>query len=1139
MLAAFAAALLARDARGPCTGLTFNGSPQATVGVAYSARITLDGGAGPATFTQAGQLPPGLAFQPVPATAQANVTGTPTRAGTFLFSVVGRDNASGANCGRTFTIVVADAAPSVAVIPAALSDGVVGLAYSQRISAAGGGAPYTFAPVGPLPPGLSLAADGTLAGTPTAAGTFAFGVLAADAGGGSATAAYTVLVTASPVARLLVSMTDGGVPWGDIPYGSDPGPAFSYAVTAFNAGTAPATNVAIHLLLDEALSPCEAAAAGGSHQQALDMTLGTLSPGERRVTSIRRDVCVEFVLGITGTAGISTYQLISQASLSAAESSSETAVVVTPYCGAALCTVFCPLRYLSGYPCPDISLLPGALQPLSARAGVPFSQTLTASGGTPPYRFSARDLPAGLSIQSSTGALSGSPAAPGRYEVTVGVEDASGNLCHAEQTYRLDVCPADGTPLFSPQYDDATRAYPLADATRGQLYEADILLLCAAPGSAVEASGLPAGLTLDASRSPVRIRGTPAVAGVQSFTLRASDPATGRSRSAAYSIHVRQCALSVGPATLPDARVGQLYQSSIPVAGGHPPYRGVAVTPTCGTGCCQFVDALFHDNVCSGIVDQSALQFEWGIFLLPGSPAIQGFPKQDGNPAFNVVIADSTPDEPCTGSGTFTLHIQPASRCGTIELPSADLPSGRVGIPYSASLPTSGGSAPFTFASDDLPSGLGLWFDTSGERTGLLHGTPAAAGTYAVTVVARDSNGCFGRRTYTLVVEPNPACNRVYLSPFSVPAGTAGVPYSGTSVPSNRITGAGGVRPYRLSIDSMPAGLDLAIDSSTGDLTGTPSRSGDYQFTVTATDGNPAGACSGSYRYRIAIQPGVLGLAAQQAEATAAPSAGGGLSGFAGGALRILRDAAVLVRTVLRDLSLYYEVRDRLLSATPGGRELTRLYYRNAAEITSLLRSDASMRDLAFAAASAWEPQLRALVRGAGADTRFTQAMADSMTALLGRMQQLGSPALRADLAAQAASFPLASWVGLTMDEARGRLDRRPCVASDSALCLNGGRFRVEVAWGDFAGNTGAGHGVALTGDTGYFWFFTASNVELVVKAVDGRAVNGNFWVFYGALSNVPYTITMTDTATGTVRSYVNPSGNLGSVADTTAFPGS
>ena len=64
-------------------------------------------------------------------------------------------------------------------------------------------------------------------------------------------------------------------------------------------------------------------------------------------------------------------------------------------------------------------------------------------------------------------------------------------------------------------------------------------------------------------------------------------------------------------------------------------------------------------------------------------------------------------------------------------------------------------------------------------------------------------------------------------------------------------------------------------------------------------------------------------------------------------------------------------------------------------------------------------------------------------------------------------------------------------------------------------GTSGSGAAVALTGDTGYFWFFNAANVELVVKVLDGRAINGHFWVFYGALSNVEYTIRVTDLADG------------------------
>ena len=67
-------------------------------------------------------------------------------------------------------------------------------------------------------------------------------------------------------------------------------------------------------------------------------------------------------------------------------------------------------------------------------------------------------------------------------------------------------------------------------------------------------------------------------------------------------------------------------------------------------------------------------------------------------------------------------------------------------------------------------------------------------------------------------------------------------------------------------------------------------------------------------------------------------------------------------------------------------------------------------------------------------------------------------------------------------------------------------------------------------------WSFDSSNVEVILKVLDGRPVNQKFWVFYGALSNVEYTLTVTDTQTGAVKIYKNPSGQFGSVADTGAF---
>jgi len=112
------------------------------------------------------------------------------------------------------------------------------------------------------------------------------------------------------------------------------------------------------------------------------------------------------------------------------------------------------------------------------------------------------------------------------------------------------------------------------------------------------------------------------------------------------------------------------------------------------------------------------------------------------------------------------------------------------------------------------------------------------------------------------------------------------------------------------------------------------------------------------------------------------------------------------------------------------------------------------------------------------------------------------------------------------------------CAAGQTALCLSASRFRVELSWNDGRGHTGFGQAVPLSADTGYFWFTSANNVEVIVKVLDARTFNNHFWVFYGALSNLEYTLTVTDTQTGSVKTYHNPQGRFGSVGDTSAIPG-
>ena len=97
------------------------------------------------------------------------------------------------------------------------------------------------------------------------------------------------------------------------------------------------------------------------------------------------------------------------------------------------------------------------------------------------------------------------------------------------------------------------------------------------------------------------------------------------------------------------------------------------------------------------------------------------------------------------------------------------------------------------------------------------------------------------------------------------------------------------------------------------------------------------------------------------------------------------------------------------------------------------------------------------------------------------------------------------------------------CAANDTTLCFDGGRFSVTAAYQAPGGQPGAGHAVALTGESGYFWFFASTNVEAFVKVIDGCALNGHFWVFDAGLTNVKATLTVTDGQTGLARTYSNP----------------
>jgi hypothetical protein len=97
------------------------------------------------------------------------------------------------------------------------------------------------------------------------------------------------------------------------------------------------------------------------------------------------------------------------------------------------------------------------------------------------------------------------------------------------------------------------------------------------------------------------------------------------------------------------------------------------------------------------------------------------------------------------------------------------------------------------------------------------------------------------------------------------------------------------------------------------------------------------------------------------------------------------------------------------------------------------------------------------------------------------------------------------------------------CAGGETTLCLHDGRFSVEVDWRSSPTNAGVGFAFDRTEEAGEFAFFEPENLELLVKVLQACEVNGHFWVFAAAATDLEYVLKVTDHETGATRTYFNP----------------